>query len=61
MWEAAKNAAAISKACFERGLIIERAGRGNSVVKLMPPLVIEDELLMKGLSILKESVDAVMG
>lgn len=56
-----EKAAAISKACFERGLIIERAGRGNSVVKLMPPLVIEDELLMKGLAILKESVDAVMG
>ncbi len=31
--------------CFENGLIIEGAGRKNSVVKLMPPLVIEDETL----------------
>ena len=38
----------------KRGLIIERAGRKNEVVKIMPPLVIEDELLLKGLNILKD-------
>lgn len=43
-------------ACFAKGLIIEGAGRKNSVVKLMPPLVIEQELLMQGLNILKEAV-----
>lgn len=40
-------------ACFKNKLVIEGAGRKNSVVKLMPPLVIEDELLLKGLEILK--------
>ncbi len=46
--------------CFKRGLIVERVGRDNNVLKLMPPLVIEDELLMKGLEILKESVKAIL-
>ncbi|NLC47798.1 MAG: diaminobutyrate--2-oxoglutarate transaminase [Tenericutes bacterium] len=42
--------------CFKNGLIIERAGRDNVVVKLMPPLVIEDHILLKGLEILKNSI-----
>jgi len=40
--------------CFKKGLVMERVGRDNAVMKLMPPLVIEDELLIKGLDILKE-------
>jgi diaminobutyrate-2-oxoglutarate transaminase len=50
----------ISKKCFEAGLIVERAGRENSVVKVMPPLVIEDEVLNKGLGILKEITEKVV-
>ena len=50
----------ISKKCFEAGLIVERAGRNNSVVKVMPPLVIEDEVLNKGLTILKEITEKVV-
>lgn len=50
----------ISKKCFEAGLIVERAGRENSVVKVMPPLVIEDEILNKGLEILKEITEKVV-
>ena len=46
--------------CFKRGLIVERVGRDNNVLKLMPPLVIEDENLLKGLEILKESVKAIL-
>ena len=49
-------AKAISKAAFKKGLIIERAGRRNEVVKIMPPLVINEEELEKGLQILKEVV-----
>lgn len=44
----------ISSECFKAGLIVERAGRDNSVVKLMPALTIDDETLLKGLNILKE-------
>lgn len=46
--------------CFRRGLIVERVGRKNVVLKLMPPLVIEDELLLEGLRILQESVAALL-
>ena len=47
--------------CFEKHLIVELAGRGDSVVKIMPSLVIDDELLMKGLDIIKDSVKEVLG
>lgn len=55
-----KLSKAIVKECFERGLITERAGRNNSVVKIMPSLVIDEETLLKGLSILQEAVIQVM-
>lgn len=56
----AMSKALISK-CFENGLIAERAGRGNNVLKIMPPLVIKDENLMKGLEILKASLKELLG
>lgn len=46
--------------CFERNLIIELAGRHDCVLKLMPALTIQDEVLMEGLQIIKESVIAVL-
>ena len=52
------KALAITKQCFDNGLIIDRAGRKNSVIKLMPALTISDELLMKGLDIIKNAVKA---
>ena len=46
----------ISTECFKNGLIVERAGRDNSVVKLMPALTTDDETLEKGLKILKNTI-----
>ena len=46
--------------CFEKGLIIELAGRNDSVLKIMPALTIEDELLIKGLDIIKESIKEIL-
>ncbi|MGN1326802.1 MAG: diaminobutyrate--2-oxoglutarate transaminase [Clostridia bacterium] len=46
----------ISTECFKNGLIVERAGRDNSVVKLMPALTTDDETLEKGLKILKDTI-----
>ena len=51
---------AVIRECFKRGLILERAGRDDSVVKIMPSLVIEKDLLVKGLEILKESMDVAL-
>lgn len=42
--------------CFEKGLIIELAGRNDSVLKILPSLVIDNETLLKGLNIIKESI-----
>ena len=42
----------IIEKCFEQNLICECAGRNGAVLKIMPPLVIDDELLMKGLEII---------
>ncbi len=45
----------IIERCFEQQLICECAGRDGAVLKIMPPLVIEDDLLMKGLEIIAEA------
>jgi diaminobutyrate-2-oxoglutarate transaminase len=47
----------ICAAAFERGLIMETSGSNNEVVKLLPPLIIDEAGLNKGLNILAESVD----
>lgn len=50
-------AAAVSEAAFQRGLLIETAGANDEVVKLLPPLTIEECALRQGLDILQESVE----
>jgi len=34
--------------CFDAGVVLERCGRGGSVIKLLPPLVIPRDLLVSG-------------
>lgn len=53
------RAAMTSKSAFSHGLIIERAGRDDEVVKCMPALTIDDDTLRRGLSIIAESVAEV--
>ena len=55
-----KLARAVLDRCFEKKLIIELAGSNDSVLKIMPSLVIEDELLLKGLEIVKESIKEIL-
>lgn len=52
--------AKMQKKCFENKLIIESAGRKNSVIKLMPTLVIDDADLVKGLEIIRDSIKACL-
>ena len=40
--------------CFEKGLIIESAGRKDLVLKLLPPLTISNEELLEGLEIIND-------
>lgn len=46
----------ICAAAFERGLIVETSGPSDEVVKFLPPLIIDEEGLNKGLDILEESI-----
>jgi diaminobutyrate-2-oxoglutarate transaminase len=48
-------AKAIASRCFELGLIVERVGRNDTVIKLLPPLTIEMSTLQKGCSIIKQA------
>ncbi len=43
----------VAHECFANGLIIERAGPNDCVVKVMPALTIEKDELMKGLEIIE--------
>lgn len=50
----------IIKECFNRGLIIEKAGRNGSVIKILPPLTITEENLRGGLEILEEVIREIV-
>ncbi|HTL87458.1 MAG TPA: 4-aminobutyrate--2-oxoglutarate transaminase [Acidimicrobiia bacterium] len=52
----AERAKAIASACHEAGLLILTAGTSSNVVRLLPPLVLADDLLDEGLDILAAAV-----
>lgn len=47
-------------ACFNNGVIAERVGRDNNVLKLMPPLIIDDALLLEGLNRVKKALQEIL-
>ncbi len=47
--------------CNERGLIVISAGVNGNVIRTLSPLVISDEDLMRGLDILEEVVEELVG
>jgi diaminobutyrate-2-oxoglutarate transaminase len=51
----------VSRRCFEGGLIIETAGRGGTVLKLLPPLNIEPGVLERGCLILATVIRSCLG
>lgn len=51
---------AVADGCFDRGLIIERAGRQDCVLKILPALTITEDELMRGLDIIKASIKTVL-
>src|SRR5690606_14223615 len=50
----------ISAACFLDGLIIETAGVGGEVLKLLPSLTISEEELLSGLDIIERSLASIL-
>lgn len=53
-------AGAIGRESFTQGLILERCGADDNVLKFLPPLVIEDDLLQEGLAILDHSIAKIV-
>jgi diaminobutyrate-2-oxoglutarate transaminase len=51
----------VAKECFLNGMIIERAGRNDCVIKLMPALTIEEDELLQGLEIIENAMKRVLG
>ena len=55
-----ETAAAVVKAAFERGLIVETSGPNDEVVKCLAPLTIDPAELKTGLELLEEAVSATL-
>ena len=51
-----KFASRVSQAAFKRGLIVETSGPQNEVIKVLPPLTIDEPKLTQGLEILDSAV-----
>ncbi len=56
----AEQASQVCAAAFERGLLMETSGPDSEVMKLLPALTITDAELERGMSIIDESVAAVL-
>ncbi|MBE0428591.1 MAG: diaminobutyrate--2-oxoglutarate transaminase [Thermoleophilia bacterium] len=50
----------ISKEAFNKGMVIEVAGAEENVLKFLPPLIIEDKLLYRGLDVIEECLYTVL-
>lgn len=59
VFERPELAGAVCREAFDRGLLLESSGPEGEVVKLMPPLVIDDDDLAEGLTITAQSIEAV--
>jgi diaminobutyrate-2-oxoglutarate transaminase len=46
----------VTSRCFENGLIVERVGRNDTVIKILPPLNIGMGLLEKGCAIIRDAI-----
>jgi diaminobutyrate-2-oxoglutarate transaminase len=58
--ECPQLAGLISAEAYRRGLIIETSGTEDNVLKVLPPLTIEDEQLKQGLDIVAEAYETVL-
>jgi len=56
---ASNEAGELVKHCYERGLIIIRCGPSHNVIRILVPLVITDDQLKKGFSIVEECLKEV--
>lgn len=50
----------VSQAAFERGVVVETAGRQDEVLKILPALTIPDDELVRGLVIVAEAAEQAL-
>ena len=50
----------VTTQAFNLGLVIETSGSRGEVVKLLPPLTIENETLEKGIDLLTQAIEQVV-
>ena len=56
----AKHAASrLIEECYKQGVVILKAGTHDNVIRLLPPLTIDEALLTDGLDVLEKSLGAV--
>lgn len=53
-------ASEISRACFNKNLIIETSGANNQVLKFLPPLITEEEILIEGMNLIDEAIGELL-
>lgn len=51
----------VARIAFERGLIIETSGSRSEVLKLLPPLTIDEEDLQDGIARINDSLEVALG
>ena len=54
----AELTAKVAKACHEQGVLVLTCGTYGNVIRLLPPLVISEELLLEGLQVLEDAMVA---
>src|SRR5712691_318794 len=56
----AKHAASrLTEECYRQGVIVLKAGTFDNVIRLLPPLTIEEDLLSEGLDVLEKAMTGV--
>jgi 4-aminobutyrate aminotransferase/(S)-3-amino-2-methylpropionate transaminase len=55
------SAVAIAAACHAEGVVVLTCGTWGNVVRLLPPLTIDDALLVEGLDVLAAATAQVLG
>jgi 4-aminobutyrate aminotransferase/(S)-3-amino-2-methylpropionate transaminase len=53
--------AALARAALERGVIVLTAGTYGNVLRLLPPITIDEGLLDEGLELIQEAIAATVG
>jgi 4-aminobutyrate aminotransferase/(S)-3-amino-2-methylpropionate transaminase len=51
----------IVRRCLENGVIVLTAGTYGNVIRLLPPITIDDALLEDGLNVLDDAIGAAVG